>query len=122
MAFLDALAHPRRAEIDALCLVILAARPGLAVGIKWNAPSFQARGQDVVTLRVQPLPKLQVILHRGAKVKDTAGFRFDDATRLVTMAAPDRGVIDLPEGVLAARTDDVARVVGAWLDAVAASA
>ncbi len=115
---LDAMNHPRREEIDALCALILSVRPGLTVGVKWNAPNFQRDGQDLVTLRIQPSPKLQVILHRGAKVKDAAGFHFVDPAGLAKMAAPDRGVIDVPPGFVASRADDLARTIGAWLDAV----
>lgn len=40
-AFLDALDHPRKAEILALRRIILGADLAIAEGIEWNAPSFR---------------------------------------------------------------------------------
>jgi hypothetical protein len=52
---------------------------------------FRHAGQDRVTFRLQPGDKLQLLFHRGAKVRtDTAAFAFNDPTGLMTWLAPDR--------------------------------
>jgi hypothetical protein len=82
--------------------------------IKWNAPSFCDHGDDRCTMRLAPTT-LQLILHRGAKVKSTAGFSFVDDTGLVTWAAPDRGVVTFKSAAeIDANIDAVAALVGRW--------
>jgi hypothetical protein len=47
-----------------------------------------------VTFRLQPGNRLQLVLHRGAAVRDDAAdFRFEDPSGLLEWAAPDRAVI-----------------------------
>lgn len=79
--------------------------------MKWNAPSYA----DRVTMRLHPGPRVELVLHRGAKPRELAGFTFDDPGGRVAWAAPDRGVVvltgpaDLDDGL----TDLVRR----WLAA-----
>ena len=71
---------------------------------------FRHAEQDRVTFRLQPGDKLQLLFHRGAKVRtDTAAFAFNDSTGLMTWLAPDRAVIDFPD--LQAVTMHQAKVV-----------
>jgi hypothetical protein len=92
-SYLDALQHARKAEIDTLRRLILSAVPGLVERIKWNAPSFGLGDDDRLTMRLHPGDRLQLILHRGARAGADDFFRFEDPDRLITWAAPDRGVI-----------------------------
>ena len=60
--------------------------------VKWNAPSFCYAGVDRVTFRLQPGNRLQLVLHRGAKVRDDAAdFRFEDPTRACSSGSPPTG-------------------------------
>lgn len=113
--FMDELDHPRRAEIDRLRLALLAAHPELTEHIKWNAPSFVAGGVDRVTFRLQPRTKLQLILHRGPKVRaDAEFFAFRDDTDLIRWAAPDRGVVTIDDDPR--RADEaIVALVGRWI-------
>nr|BFE87193.1 hypothetical protein GCM10020093_097940 [Planobispora longispora] len=62
--------------------------------MKWNAPSFCYGGTDRVTFLLRPGDRLQLVFHRGAKVRDdSAGFIFHDPTGLMTWQASDRGVV-----------------------------
>ncbi|MFO0630689.1 MAG: DUF1801 domain-containing protein [Polyangiales bacterium] len=117
-ALLIALQHPFHDAILALRAALLAADGTITERVKWNAPSFCIDGDDRATLRFPPKGGLQLILHRGAKVKPTAGFHFDDPTGRVTWAAPDRGVLifDTPDD-LHARCDEVVALVNAWMRA-----
>lgn len=114
--FMAGLAHPLKAEIEAVRSIVLGADPAITEHIKWNAPSFCYGGDDRVTLRLNPPSKLQLIVHRGAKVKDATGFRFEDATGLVKWVAPDRGVVAL--GAMAdiqANREALADLVRRWV-------
>jgi hypothetical protein len=48
-------------------------------------------------MRLQPGDRLQLILHRGAKPKESSGFVFDDPTGLIEWASIDRGVITIAD-------------------------
>ncbi|HEX5594812.1 MAG TPA: DUF1801 domain-containing protein [Micromonosporaceae bacterium] len=94
MATLD---HPLKAGVEQLRSAILASDPGISEHVKWNAPSFRYDGEDRVTFRLRPGDRVQLIFHRGAKVRsDRAEFAFQDPTGLMTWPAPDRGVVTFP--------------------------
>jgi hypothetical protein len=116
-AWLAALDHPRKAEVAALVAIALAARPGITGHIKWNAPSFLYAGDDRVTLGLRPNGVLRIVFHRGAKVRDAAGFAFADDSGLIRMVAPDRGVVTLAEGEVAAKADALGRLIARWVEA-----
>ncbi len=90
--YLDALDHARLADVLAVRQVILAADPDISEQVKWNAPSFSWDGDDRITMRLHPGDRLDLIFHRGAKPKDSAGFSFSDPSGRLAWAAPDRGV------------------------------
>jgi hypothetical protein len=72
-----------------------------------------------VTFRLQPGNRLQLVLHRGAKVRDDAAdFRFDDDSGLLDWVAPDRAVVtfrDLDD--VATRRSAVADLIRRWVAA-----
>lgn len=68
--FLGQLDHPLRQEIEALREIILQADERLAENIKWNGPNYSIRGEDRITMRILPPKQIQLIFHRGAKVKE----------------------------------------------------
>jgi hypothetical protein len=117
--YLADLQHPLKAGVLQLRAAILAADPAITEHVKWNAPSFRYGGEDRVTFRLQPRGRLQLIFHRGAKVRgDSAGFVFADPTGLMTWPAPDRAVIDFPGlDAVSARLDQVVTLVGRWVRA-----
>jgi hypothetical protein len=114
--YLDALRHPRIAEIRRLRRAILDADADLVETIKWNAPSFGYPGTDRVTLRLQPGDRLEVVCHRGTAKRDD-GFGFDeDPVGLLAWAAADRGVVAIADApMLDARLPDIVALVKAWL-------
>jgi hypothetical protein len=91
--YLEALEHRHKPAIEALRRLIHDAVPGLTERIKWNAPSFGKGEDDRITMRLHPGDRLQLILHRGAKAGADDLFRFEDPDKLITWAAPDRGVV-----------------------------
>lgn len=115
--FLVELDHPMKTSVERLRHVFLGSVPGLSEGIKWNAPSFVYDGVDRVTFRLAPRGELQVILHRGAKVRaDAADFTFADPTGLASWPAKDRGIITLPNLEAAVEHEsDVLELVQRWV-------
>ncbi|TFV73332.1 DUF1801 domain-containing protein [Blastococcus sp. CT_GayMR19] len=117
--YMAELEHPLKAGIERLRAAILASNDGITEHVKWNAPSFRYAGADRVTFRLQPGDRLQLVLHRGAKVRDDAAdFRFDDDSGQLDWVAPDRAVVtfrDLDD--VAARQTAVVDVVKRWVAA-----
>ncbi|MGV9771462.1 DUF1801 domain-containing protein [Streptosporangium sp. NPDC003464] len=117
--FMAALDHPLKAGVEQLRSAILASNSDISEHVKWNAPSFRHDGEDRVTFRLQPGDRLQLVFHRGAKVRaDGAEFAFQDPTGLMTWLAPDRAVVTLPD-LEAVRSQQVAVVslVNQWVRA-----
>ena len=115
-AFMAALQHRAKSDIEALRQLILAASPGLTERIKWNAPSFGPGNDDRITMRLQPGDQLQLIFHRGAKMR-TDTFSFEDPHGLMTWAAPDRGVVTITESPQAGKVDLLTDLVRRWIAA-----
>lgn len=115
-SYLDGLQHARKTEIETLRRLILAAVPDLVERIKWNAPSFGKGGDDRITMRIHPGDRLQLILHRGAKAGADDFFRFEDPDRLLSWAAPDRGVVTFKDAAdLEAKSVSLAEVLRRWV-------
>ncbi len=116
-AFLAALQHPRKAEIERIRELIFEADPHLSEQIKWNAPSY-GHGDDRITFRLQPGDKVDLIFHRGAKVQDNAGFSFADEDELVTWLSPDRGIISFGDSAdVEAKAKPLRALIKRWLAA-----
>lgn len=116
-AFMAALDHPRKAEIQALRTLIRSADRRIREGIKWNAPSYSIAEHDFATLRVRPGDILQIILHTGAKAPPApARIRIDDADRLLRWPAPDRAVVTLGDMAdIRARAPAIIAILRQWL-------
>jgi hypothetical protein len=117
--FLKRLTHSRKDEIEIIRSIILKADEHLTERVKWNAPSFCFRGDDRITFRLQPGDRVQLIFHRGAKVRgDAAAFVFEDMTGLIKWAASDRGVVTFTSMSEVERGGQKLRkLVRAWLKA-----
>lgn len=103
--------------IKTLRAAILAADSGISENVKWNSPNFVHNGEDRVTLRVNPKGGVQVILHRGAKVRpDAAAFVFDDPTGLLTWPGPDRAILSVADDTSAlAVAPELTKLVARWI-------
>lgn len=114
--YLDGLQHARKSEIMTLRLLILSAVPDLVERIKWNAPSFGLGDDDRVTMRLHPGDRLQLILHRGAKAAADDLFRFEDPSKLIAWAAPDRGVVTFGDADdLVAKSAALTEILRRWV-------
>ena len=93
-AFLAALDHPLKPEILALRQIILGADPSIAEGIKWHVPSFRTL-EYFATMHLRASDSVQVILHLGAKPRDTStsGVAITDPEALLEWLAKDRASV-----------------------------
>ena len=116
--FLDGLDRDVRATVDGLRAVIAASHDGLVESIKWNAPSFAVDGEHRITLGLERGGGVRVVLHRGAKPKDRARFRFDDPDHLARWPDPDRGVLVLRDaGEVATKNAQLRELFRRWITA-----
>jgi hypothetical protein len=111
--------HPLKAGVERLRAAILQSNPDLTEHVKWNAPSYRYQDEDRVTFKLHPTDRVQLILHRGAKVRTEAdGFSFEDRTGLVRWRGADRGVLTFHDlGEIDARCAEVVRIVNEWVRA-----
>lgn len=117
--FLENLDHPLKKEVEELRRIIVGSGTHLTEHIKWKAPSFCLNGNDIITFKLYPAKHVQVIFHRGAKVKEQPERRLiDDQTGLLSWVANDRAVATFTgmENIQAQR-DTLVRTVQAWTEA-----
>ncbi|WNG44431.1 DUF1801 domain-containing protein [Archangium minus] len=115
--FLASLEHPFKQEILALRQLILGADPSIAEGIKWNAPSFRT-SEYFATFQLRAKDGVQLILHLGAKKRDTAvsGIAIADPESLLDWLAKDRASVkfrDLKD--IEAKRSAFAELIRQWL-------
>ncbi|CAA9566358.1 MAG: hypothetical protein AVDCRST_MAG18-1508 [uncultured Thermomicrobiales bacterium] len=113
--FMQTLDHPLKAEIEQVRGIILDADEQITEQIKWKAPSFCYHGDDRVTMRLHPQNRLQLVFHRGVKVKDSTDFVFEDSTGLLQWVAKDRAVVTIDD--VEAQRAALITVVNRWMEA-----
>lgn len=110
--------HPRADDIRALCHAVTDAFPDLTDEVKWNAPSYLSRGINIVTLRIQPPPNFQVVLHVGSKKPiDAPDLRFEMVGVRHTWADTARGILYIDH---AAGIPPTITVVRQWREVLSA--
>jgi hypothetical protein len=115
-AFLAALDHPLKPEIEAARAAILAADPSIGEAGKWNAPSFRTT-EFFATFHLRARDRVQLVFHTGAKAKARAG-RLDvpDPDGLLAWLADDRAMVTLGAGDTAlARLPALGCLVREWI-------
>jgi len=114
--FLKKLEHPLKEEIEKVRAIILDSNKQITEHIKWNAPSFCYKGADRVTFHLHAEDRIQLIFHRGAKVKDSKDFVFKDSTGLLEWVDRDRAVVKLHEmKEVKAKKAALVKVVNQWM-------
>lgn len=92
-AFLNELNHPLINEINTLRKIIIKSQLSIQENIKWNGPNYMYNGEDRFTMRIQPPKQIQLIFHRGAKVKKQPTNRLiKDETKLLIWKENDRAI------------------------------
>lgn len=116
-AFMATLVHPCKAEIEALRELFLGADPGIAEGIKWNAPSFRT-SEYFATTNLRAKTGVGVILHFGAKARTVpaGGVAIDDPDGLLKWLACDRAMLEFADGDdLASKQPSLAAIIRQWI-------
>ncbi|MFE8596565.1 DUF1801 domain-containing protein [Archangium violaceum] len=116
-AFLSSLEHPYKQEIVTLRQLILGADPKIAEGIKWNAPSFRT-SEYFATFQLRAKDGVQIILHLGAKTRDTAltGIQVADPESLLEWLAKDRASVKFRDSKdIGAKRTAFANVLREWI-------
>jgi hypothetical protein len=118
-AFLDGLNHPFRNEIEQLRLTILDAGIGLSEDIKWNGPNYSANGEDRITMKIQPPKLIQIIFHRGAKVKEQPAEKLiTDESKLLAWRENDRAIATFKnKAEVESRKPDLVKAIKDWIAA-----
>ncbi|MGW3418304.1 DUF1801 domain-containing protein [Streptomyces phaeochromogenes] len=116
--FMAALDHPQKETIEYLRAAVLGSDPGITEHVKWKAPSFLRGGEDRVTFQLRAKKGVQLIFHRGARVKDDrADFRFSDESGLLAWLSSDRATVifqDLDEAK--ANEEAFVTLVRSWVN------
>lgn len=120
-AFVDALNHPLRKEIEQLRIAVLSANEHLAENIKWNGPNYCFNNEDIITMKIQPLTtkQIQLIFHRGAKKQAQPATRLiEENTKLLMWKENDRAIATFKSmtDIENAKTNLV-EIVQKWIDA-----
>jgi len=117
-SFLAGLAPATRSEAGALRRMILGADPAIREGIKWKVPSFRTT-EYFATLHLRMKAGLGLILHLGAKVRDTPEVSVEDPEGLLQWLAKDRALItfgSLEE--IQAREAALVAIIRQWIQSV----
>lgn len=115
--FLAALEHPFKTEILALRQIVLAADPNIAEGVKWKSLSFRTT-EYFATFHFRASEGVQLILHRGAKRRATAGLSsvIADPAKLLQWLDEDRAsVVFHNQDEIEARGAAFAQIIRQWI-------
>ncbi|WP_309629593.1 DUF1801 domain-containing protein [Brevundimonas sp.] len=117
-ALVSTLSEPSRGAMTVLRRLVAGSHPDVTEHVKWNGPSFVIDGDDRISLGVARGGAVRAVLHRGAKVKSTEGFVFEDETGLVKWAALDRGVVTFADAAeVEAAAEPIKALCRRWFDA-----
>jgi hypothetical protein len=94
-AFMLQLDHPFKPEVELLRCIVLAVDPGIAEGIKWNAPSFRTT-EYFATTHLRGKGAVGLILHLGAKARElpAGGLAIADPAGLLRWLGKDRAMLE----------------------------
>jgi hypothetical protein len=115
-AYMKALDHPLKKDIEAVRKAILAVDSKIAEGVKWYAPSFRVEDY-FATVNLRSMDAVQLVFHRGAKVKmDGKKLKIDDPNGLVKWLSDDRCLVTLGAGKTAkANMPAFKAIVAQWV-------
>ncbi len=114
-AFLAALDHPHKPEILALRQILLGADPSITDGVKWNSLSFRTT-EWFATVHLRAKAGVQLILHLGAKIRDTPGIAIPDPEGLLTWLGKDRASVTFRDGAdIEAKRGVFSELIRAWI-------
>lgn len=116
--FMSKLEHPHKSAVVELRRIIRAADPSIAEGVKWNAPSFRTT-EYFATTHLRTRDGIGIVLHLGAKVRETLAFQVEDPRGLLKWLAKDRAIVNFA-GVedVKAHEGAIQAIVRQWIQCV----
>ncbi len=116
--FLDKQNHPLRSEIETLRLILLGANEQITENIKWNGPNYCFGGEDRITMKIQPPKQIQLIFHRGAKVKELPENRLlKEDFGLLTWKGNDRAIATFKNmQEIESNKEVLTKIVAEWIN------
>lgn len=113
--FMRTFEHPLKAEIEAVRKLILDTDPAIKEGIKWKAPSFYVQ-EYFATMHIRNTQAVQVILHLGAKVRQTPELSIDDPNGLLEWLGKDRASVKFGDmQAIKAQGEAFKNIVRQWI-------
>ena len=116
-AYMSALDHPNKVDIQSVRKLLLAADKSITEGIKWNAPSFRTR-EWFATTNLRAKSGVEIILHFGAKktaISET-GVDIPDPMKLLKWLGKDRAIVKfLDARDIAEKRDALTALIRAWI-------
>jgi len=92
-AFIAKLEHPHKDAVEELRRIMCDADPSIAEGVKWNAPSYRTT-EYFATTHLRAKDGIGIVLHLGAKVRETPSFQVEDPQGLLKWLAKDRALMN----------------------------
>ncbi|WP_209289014.1 DUF1801 domain-containing protein, partial [Escherichia coli] len=77
--------------IEALRAIVRKGVPDAEESIKWNAPSFAIDGEDRITLGLDIRGGARLVMHRGAKIRESIDLTGVDQAKVAQWPSADRG-------------------------------
>ena len=116
--FLNAQNHPLINEIELLRNIILLADNRLSENIKWNGPNYAVGEEDRLTMKIQPPKQVQLIFHRGAKVKEQPKSKLlDQDFGLLQWRENDRAIASFKsKNEIEIAKENLINIISAWID------
>ena len=115
-SFFASLDHPMKPEIESVRQIVLAADSRITDGIKWNAPSFRTT-EWFATVHLRAKVGLPLILHLGAKARETPDVVFEDP--LLVRLGKDRASVTFRDASdVEAKKDHLATLIRRWIEFV----
>ena len=114
-AFMAALDHPLKTDIETVRTLILGVSPEISDGVKWNSLSFR-KSDWFATVNLRSKDVIQLVFHTGAKAMNNPEMKIADSSGLILWLAKDRALVTLGSGkTLKANTKAFEAVVKAWV-------
>ncbi|PLR75814.1 hypothetical protein CU633_19035 [Bacillus sp. V3-13] len=117
--YLRKLEHPLKREIQEVRRIVLGIDKELSEHVKWNAPSFCFHNEDRVTFNLHGNGFFRLVLHRGAKIKESVNLKryFDDVQGFMEWVAADRATIKFTDiKDVESKSELLKEVVRRWVD------
>lgn len=117
-AVMAKLEHPHKDATAELRRIMCAADPSIAEGVKGNAPSYRTT-EYFATTHLRAKDGIGIVLHLGAKVRETPAFQLEDPQGLLKWLAKDRALMNFA-GIQDVKAHETAiqAIVRQWIAAL----